>query len=93
MIGKGRITLEAAVATVDTSVCLGCGRCREVCEFHAIEIIKDERVVPVSRVNEVICQGCGACAVACPTGAISIRHFTEEEILSTVNALIEVSHE
>ncbi len=90
MIGKGRITLEAAIAAVDTSVCLGCGRCREVCEFHAIEIIKNEKIVPVSHVNEVICQGCGACAVACPTGAISIRHFTEEEILSMVNSFVGV---
>ena len=90
MIGKGRITLEAAVATVDTSICIGCGRCREVCEFHAIEITKDERTVPVSQVNEVICQGCGACAVACPTGAVSIRHFTGEEILSMVSAFVEV---
>jgi heterodisulfide reductase subunit A len=90
MIGKGRITLEAAVAAVDTNLCLGCGRCREVCEFHAVEITKDERIVPVGQVNEVICQGCGACAVVCPTGAMSIRHFTGEEILSTVNALLEV---
>ncbi|MFC1957140.1 FAD-dependent oxidoreductase, partial [Chloroflexota bacterium] len=90
MIGKGRITLEAAVAAVDTTICLGCGRCQEVCEFHAIEITKDERIVPISQVNEVICQGCGACAVACPTGAMSVRHFTEEEILSMVSALVEV---
>ena len=90
LIGKGRITLEAAIAAVNRDLCLGCGRCREVCEFHTLEIVKDEREVPVCQVNEVICQGCGACTVACPTGAISIRHFTEDEILSMVNALVEV---
>jgi len=89
LIGRGSVTLEAAVATVNTDICIGCGRCREACEFHAIEIIKDERAVPVSQVNEVLCQGCGACAVVCPTGAMSIRHFTDEQILSMVNALVE----
>jgi heterodisulfide reductase subunit A len=46
--------------------------------------------MPVCQVNEVVCQGCGACGVACPTGAMSIRHFTDKQILSTVDALVEV---
>ncbi|MBT9163465.1 MAG: NADPH-Fe(3+) oxidoreductase subunit beta [Chloroflexi bacterium] len=90
MIGKGSVTLEAAVAAVSADICIGCGRCTEVCEFHSPEVIKDERGMPVCQVNEVVCQGCGACGVACPTGAMSIRHFTDEQILSTVDALVEV---
>jgi len=89
MIGKGSVTLEAAVATVSTDICIGCGRCTEVCEFHSPEVIKDEWGMPVCQVNEVICQGCGACGVACPTGAMSIRHFTDEQILSMVDGLVE----
>jgi len=89
LTSRGRVTLEPVIATVDTTICLGCGRCGEVCEFHALEIMEDERGMPRCQVNEVLCQGCGACAAACPTGAMSIRHFTENQILSMVKALVE----
>jgi heterodisulfide reductase subunit A len=90
LIGKGSVTLEAAVSAVNASICIGCGRCAEVCEFHAPEIITDERGMPVCQVNEVLCQGCGACAATCPTGAMSVRHFTDEQIKASVKALLEV---
>jgi len=89
LISKGKITLESAVAQVDETRCLGCGRCEEICDFHAPRVIHtDGRWV--STINETLCKGCGACAVACPTGAMSIRHFTQEQILSMVDALTEV---
>jgi heterodisulfide reductase subunit A len=89
LVSKGRITLESAVAQVDETRCLGCGRCEEICDFHAPRVIHtDGRWV--STINETLCKGCGACAVACPTGAMSIRHFTHEQILSMVEALTEV---
>ncbi|MBA7539469.1 Ferredoxin-type protein NapF [subsurface metagenome] len=89
-ISKGKLTLEAAVAQVDESRCLGCGRCEEICEFHAPKVSKNERPLPVSIINEVLCKSCGACAVACPTGAISIKHFTREQVLAEVEALAGV---
>lgn len=89
IISKGRITLEAAIAHVDETQCQGCGRCEEICDFHAPKVIHtDGRWV--STVNETLCKGCGSCAVVCPTGAMSIRHFTREQILSMVDALAEV---
>jgi len=89
LISKGKITLESAVAQVDETRCLGCGRCEEICDFHAPRVIHtDGRWV--STINETLCKCCGACAVACPTGAMSIRHFTQEQILSMVEALTEV---
>jgi heterodisulfide reductase subunit A len=90
LISKGTVTLEAAVSTVDEAICHGCGRCEEVCTFHAPKLAsKDGKLV--STINEAVCKGCGACAVVCPTGAISIRHFTQDEILAEVAALTEVS--
>jgi len=89
LISKGTITLEAAISHVDETVCHGCGRCEEICTFHAPKVISKDGVM-VSEVNETLCKGCGACAVVCPTGAISIKHFTQEEILAQVGALTEV---
>lgn len=88
LISKGRITLESAIAQVDETLCQGCGRCEETCDFHAPSIISKDGLM-VSSVNETLCKGCGACAVVCPTGAMSIRHFTREQILSAVDALAE----
>jgi heterodisulfide reductase subunit A len=88
LISKGRITLEAAVASVDETRCLGCGRCEEICTFHAPEVVNKNGLM-VSEVNELLCKGCGACAVACPTGAMSIRHFTHQQLTSVVEALME----
>ncbi len=42
----------------------------------------------VSRINAVLCKGCGTCAVTCPSKAIRLQHFTSEQILAQVDALI-----
>lgn len=88
LISKGTVTLEAAISTVDEAICHGCGRCEEICTFHAPSIIRKDGCL-VSSINEALCKGCGACAVVCPTGAISIKHFTQDEILAQVAALTE----
>ncbi|MFC1871342.1 4Fe-4S binding protein [Chloroflexota bacterium] len=89
LISRGRVSLEAATATVNRILCQGCGRCEEICQFHAARVQLNEAGLPVSTVNEALCKGCGACAVSCPTGAITVRHFTRDEILAMVNALTE----
>jgi heterodisulfide reductase subunit A len=90
LISRGVVTTEAAVSTIDEDICHGCGRCEEICAFHAPKVTsKDGKLV--SNINEALCKGCGACAVVCPTGAISIKHFTQDEILAEVAALTEVS--
>jgi heterodisulfide reductase subunit A len=88
LISKGRITLESAIASVDETRCLGCGRCEEICTFHASKVVTKNGVM-VSEINETLCKGCGACAVVCPTGAKSIRHFTRQQVTSMVDALTE----
>jgi heterodisulfide reductase subunit A len=90
LISKGTITLEAAISTVDETICHGCGRCEEICTFHAPKVTTKNGTL-VSSINETLCKGCGACAVVCPTGAISIKHFTQDELLAQVAALTEVS--
>jgi heterodisulfide reductase subunit A len=91
LISRGKVTTEAAVSYVDESVCHGCGRCEEICTFHAPSIIRKNGTL-VSNVNEALCKGCGACAVVCPTGAIQIKHFNMQEIESLVDGLLEVYH-
>jgi MinD superfamily P-loop ATPase len=53
---------------VDESRCTFCGRCAEVCQFHAIAVI-GHRVL----VFPELCHGCGSCTLNCPERAISER--------------------
>ncbi len=87
LMANKRLRTEAVTATVNPDLCRGCGRCEEVCEFNAIELVEVAPKVINARVNEISCKGCGTCSVTCPTGAISMKHFTQRQINNMVEAL------
>jgi MinD superfamily P-loop ATPase len=53
---------------VDEVLCTHCGKCAEVCEFHAIVVIGKKILV-----FPELCHGCGSCTLICPEKAISER--------------------
>jgi heterodisulfide reductase subunit A len=87
LLVRDTIVLEPVTSVIDEDACRACGKCVEVCEFQAIELVTNERGFKVARVNEALCKGCGTCASVCPTGAIDIHHFTEAQVDSMVEAL------
>ncbi len=87
LLSHDKITLAPITSTVIEEYCRGCGRCAEVCEFRAIELIEKEKGVFVAQVNEALCKGCGTCVAACPTGAIDLKHFMSEQIEAQLEAL------
>jgi len=54
------------IPIVDLELCTYCGRCAEVCAYHAIAVA-GQKVLVFSE----LCHGCGSCTLNCPTGAIS----------------------
>lgn len=52
------------VPVVDEKKCNACRKCAEVCQYHAIMVLKKPLIFPE------LCHGCGGCALVCPTGAI-----------------------
>jgi MinD superfamily P-loop ATPase len=54
------------VPRVDAAKCTACGRCAEVCQYHAIVVLGKQ-----SLVFSQLCHGCGSCTLVCPAGAIS----------------------
>lgn len=89
-INKSRVEVEVTTAVVNEAICCGCQTCVSVCPYKAIRFDKDKKV---SIVNEVLCKGCGTCGSACPTGAIRAQHFTDQQILSQINGLLDKSLE
>jgi heterodisulfide reductase subunit A len=61
--------------------------CVDVCPYGAPSL---SSLWGTSHINAVLCKGCGACASACPSKAIRLQHFTAEQVLAQVDALVEV---
>ncbi|MDD5042443.1 MAG: ATP-binding protein [Candidatus Omnitrophica bacterium] len=64
-------TVSVPVPEVDESKCTFCGKCAEVCAYHAIAVIPSgERSRGKVLVFPNLCHGCGSCGLLCPCGAI-----------------------
>jgi heterodisulfide reductase subunit A len=87
LMANKKMRAEAITAAVNPDLCRGCGRCEEVCEFNAIELVEVAPKVKNAKVNEISCKGCGTCSVTCPTGAISMKHYSGRQ----VNAMVEAA--
>ena len=83
---RGSVPVESATAVVNEELCAGCSMCVDVCPYDAPAL---DPLWGVSRINAVLCKGCGACAVTCPSKAIRLQHFTAEQVLAQVDALVE----
>ncbi|MEM3090279.1 MAG: CoB--CoM heterodisulfide reductase iron-sulfur subunit A family protein [Candidatus Bathyarchaeia archaeon] len=88
ILSKKALEMEGIVASVDEDLCSGCRICEFLCPYGAIEMKeKDGKIV--AHVIEALCKGCGVCGTACPTKAITLGHFTTEEILAQVRAVLK----
>ncbi|NTV28752.1 MAG: 4Fe-4S binding protein [Candidatus Omnitrophica bacterium] len=67
---QGEIPVSVPVPVVDTKKCTGCGKCAEVCVYHALAVIPSPDKKPQVLVFPHLCHACGACSLLCPEGAI-----------------------
>jgi len=67
--GEKKATIP--VPKIDEAKCTYCGKCREVCAYHAIAVLPGSEGKKGSvLVFPHLCHGCGACSLFCPQGAI-----------------------
>jgi heterodisulfide reductase subunit A len=74
------------VAAVDEDLCSGCKLCIPICPYDA-RVFDEEK--GIAAVNEVLCEGCGSCIAACPSGAAQQKNFTDDQIYSMVETILE----
>ncbi len=83
--GNFYVEIECSPRYVDASLCVSCGRCREVCpvevsnEFElaqksrkAIDKICDVCMPDAYNIDASVCNRCGECVSVCPTNAIDL---------------------
>ncbi len=57
--------VKVPVPRVNSSLCSGCNKCGQICEFGAILPLNHKVLV-----FPTLCHGCGGCWLVCPNGAI-----------------------
>ncbi len=84
LLNAGEIKIEAITCRIDDEACKKCGICAGVCPYGAINWKKGEVAVVV----EAACAGCGNCGAACTFDAITMRHFTDDQIMAQIHAIL-----
>ncbi len=89
LLSNDTVVASGSVCGVDEKKCIACKACMEACKYGAIEFVKTKQGEK-AKVNPVLCKGDGLCNAKCPTGAIYLKHFTDEALLSQIDAAKEV---
>jgi len=58
--------VDLLIPQVDIERCTACGRCAEICQYHAIVVLGQKTLV-----FPELCHGCGSCTLECPEKAIT----------------------
>ncbi len=87
LLSHDTVTVSGSVAEVKEDNCVTCGECITACTYDAI-VFRDTPKGRKAWVNPVICKGDGLCNAKCPTRAIVLKHFTDEEICSQIDAAV-----
>jgi len=85
MISHDTVVASGSVAEVEQYDCVSCGACITACTYGAIEFV-DTPKGRKARVNPVLCKGDGLCTAKCPTSAVALKHFTDQALLSQIDA-------
>ncbi|MFX1399456.1 MAG: CoB--CoM heterodisulfide reductase iron-sulfur subunit A family protein [Promethearchaeota archaeon] len=95
ILSKDKLSIIGSIAEIDEDMCIGCGNCRDLCAYNAIEIgdrkseykangvmeqSQAELIWYKSKVHSAMCKGCGRCIEVCPVGALTLRHFSFQHL-------------
>ncbi len=83
LLARGAVEIDPTVASVIEERCSGCGECVETCPYGAIEVRQAK-----AHINPALCHGCGTCVAACVAKAITAAHFTDEQLVAEVDAIL-----
>ncbi|MEJ2578536.1 MAG: FAD-dependent oxidoreductase [Kineosporiaceae bacterium] len=95
VLKKGFAALEPMVATVDPQTCTWCGACAPACPYDAItrttvaDPVSAEGERTVAVIDPAGCKGCGGCIPVCPENAIDLQGYTDAQVTSMIDGMLE----
>jgi heterodisulfide reductase subunit A len=87
LLSNDMVVASGSVAKVTEFECVACGACITACTYDAIQFHE----TPIGKkaiVNPILCKGDGLCNAKCPTNAIVLKHFTDDAIVSQIEAAV-----
>ena len=85
LLSHDTVVASGSVCEVKEHDCISCGACISSCTYDAIEFRETPKGIK-AWVNPILCKGDGLCCTKCPTNAIVLKHFTDEALLSQIDA-------
>ncbi len=86
---RGVVEPDSTIASVDLDKCTNCALCAKYCPYNAIVHEKNKPL----KIIEAACKGCGTCAAICPVGAMEQEGFTDAQLISEIEAVLEENPE
>ena len=87
LLSHDTVVASGSVCEVDENKCISCGACITACTYGAIEFYETPQGRK-AKVNPVLCKGDGLCNTKCATNAIQLKHYTDDEVLSEIDAAV-----
>ena len=87
LLSRDSVVASGSVAKVTDYDCVACGVCITACTYDAIQF-HDTPLGKKAIVNPILCKGDGLCVAKCPTNAITLKHFTNDAIVSQIDAAV-----
>ena len=91
ILAQDKLHVEAITSMVDKELCTACEICYRACPFKSIAVDKEKKIP--AEIIEAACAGCGTCGAECPFGAVTMRHFTDKQIFSQIDAILDENPE
>lgn len=66
---RGPRQSKGYTVVIDELRCRGCGRCVQICPYHAVSFARNDLGGWHAVVDEALCKGCGNCIAVCPSSA------------------------
>ncbi len=86
---RGPRQSKGFTVTIAARRCRGCGRCADVCPYHAVTFANNQAGGWQARVDEAICKGCGNCISVCPTGAADSPFRNTEYLAQALEEILQ----
>ena len=86
---RGPRQSKGFTVTIAARRCRGCGRCADVCPYHAVTFASNQAGGWQAQVDEAICKGCGNCISVCPTGAADSPFRNTEYLAQALEEILQ----